>query len=567
MIPANPTTVDSHMGLAVRSSRTRPATRAKFSNDATPTPDSPVLYARKSSEADDQQAASHERQVRDLATIIAQDGFQIEEITRYQESKSAKDPGRPLFNEMMDRIEAGELNIIYTHEISRLCRNMIDGGRIIHALQKGKIRRVVTPYRTYLPDDNTIIIAIEACVSTEEIRNLIRRMESSVANKHAKGQFPGKAPLGYMNDLFGVKGDRGILPDPERFEIVQQLWRKMLTGAYTAKQLYREAGAMGLTNRRYGKVGGGPVTYSAIHAMFCNPFYCGLYQWGSEIHQGSHVPMVTVAEFERIQKLIVKPSSPKPHLRRPATEIVPYMGGLVACGTCGSSITAETHIKANKAGEVRHFVYLRCTKKKGACPERYLSLAEFERQAAELLETLTLPDTISDWVLRQLREENGAEQKAQQQILKQLQDSQQRNQAARKRMTDLLIAGRIDESDYDERRGALTRESQILAESLSRHTTRSNQWMEEVEGAFSFCRSIKQRFEEGTSEQRRAILEIVGSNRCIRGKKLFIQPDELFATVRSGNENGDWRPLLDHVRKISQGDTHHFARLQAALNL
>uniref|UniRef100_UPI00286AD4C4 hypothetical protein n=1 Tax=Armatimonas sp. TaxID=1872638 RepID=UPI00286AD4C4 len=119
----------------------------------------------------------------------------------------------------------------------------------------------------------------------------------------------------------------------------------------------------------------------------------------------------------------------------------------------------------------------------------------------------------------------------------------------------------------DERRAELTRESQILAESLRRHTTRSNQWLTEVEGAFSFCRSLKQRFEEGTSQQKRAILEIVGSNRCIRGKKLFIQPDELFATVRSGNENGDWRPLLDHVRKISQGQTQSFGRFQAALNL
>ncbi|MGC4044854.1 MAG: recombinase family protein [Armatimonas sp.] len=534
--------------LSIRPTRTRLATRSKAFRNLEQAPDSPVVYARKSSEADDEQAASHERQLRDLRDVVERDGFDLDAMALYEENKSAKDPGRPLFNEMMARIEAGELNVLYAHEISRLCRNMIDGGRIIHALQQGIIRRIVTEYRTYLPGDNTIIIAIEACVSTEEIRTLKRRVESSLTNKHAKGQYPGKAPIGYMNDLFGIKGDRQILPDPERFEMVQALWRKMLTGAYTVKQLHWESRAQGLTTRRYGKTGGGALTYNSMHAMFCNPFYCGLYQWAEEVHQGSHVPMISVAEFEQVQGLIRRAFQPRPHARKRAAEIVPYMGGLVVCGTCGSAITAETHTKTNKSGGVHHFVYLRCSKKRGTCPERYLSLAEFERQAYAFLETLTLPDSIAEWALQQLREENTDEQRAQEQILSQLRASLERNQAARKRLTDLLIDGLIDKADYEERRLTLVKECQVLAVSLERQTSRSNQWLEDVAGAFSFCRSLKQRFEDGTPQERRILLEIVGSNRRIQGKKLIIQPDELFAAVRSGNENGDWRPLLEYVR-------------------
>ncbi|MGC4044737.1 MAG: recombinase family protein [Armatimonas sp.] len=552
--------------LSVRPTRTRPTTRAKHDRDVEIPQDCPVIYARKSSESDDQQAASHERQLRDLVSVIERDGFALDNVVHYQESKSAKDPGRPLFNEMMARIESGELNVLYTHEISRLCRNMIDGGRIIHALQQGQIRRLLTPQRTYLPGDNTIIIAIEACVSTEEIRNLKRRTESSIANKHAKGQYPGKAPIGYMNDLFGIKGDRKILPDPERFEMVQALWKKILTGAYTVKQIHREVKAQGLTNRRYGKMGGNVPNYSALHAMFCNPFYCGLYQWAGTIYEGNHIPMVTIAEFERVQEIITRPSYPRPQVRRRAAEVVPYMGGLLACGACGGTITAETHIKTNKAGDVRQFVYLRCTKRRGACPEKYLSLAEFEQQASAFLETLTLPESIADWTLRQLREENNEEQRAQQQMLKQVQASLDRNQAARKRLTDLLLEGRIDEEDYDQRRVALIEEGQRLTASLERHMDRSNHWMEDIEGAFSFCRSIKQRFDDGTPEEKRAILEIVGSNRRIQGKKLFIQPDELFAAVRLGNENGNWYPLLEYVRKNFEKKKEHFHLLRSAFS-
>lgn len=560
--------------LSLRASRIQPTTRKKLIQDTTP--DRPVIYVRKSSEADDEQAASHERQLHDLDKAIQKDGFDPRVLPCYQESQSAKEPGRPLFNEMMERILARELNVIYAHEISRLVRNMADGGKLIHALQKGHIRRIVTPYRTYLPEDNTLLIAIEASVSTEEIRTLTRRVESSIGNKHAKGQYPGKAPIGYINDLYGVKGDRAILIDPERFEIVHRLWSKMLTGAYSVRDLVREAKAIGLTTVRYGKLGGGLVSYSALHAMLCNPFYCGLYQWAGSIYQGSHKPMITVAEFERVQGLLKRPSLPRPQIRQQASELVPYIGGLFTCGTCGGSITAETHIKTNKSGYSRQYVYLRCTKKIGGkgskaegmgCPEKYVSLEEFEKQTSTLLESLTLPDSVAEWTLRQLREENAAEQREQQLILKQLEASLNQNQTTKKRLTDLLLAGRIDDAEFDERSRELVVQGQVLNERLESYTTRSNRWLEEVEGAFSFCRSLKSRFDEGTPEQKRMILELVGSNRCIQGKKVFIQPDDLFAAVQSGNENGNWRPLQEQVRKILNGDRGYFSRFQTALSL
>ena len=559
-------TTNSAISLSVRPSRVQPTTRRKLVQDTTP--DRPVIYVRKSSESDDEQAASHERQLHDLVQIIRKEGYDPDELACYKESQTAKEPGRPDFNEMMARIQARELNVVYAHEISRLCRNMDDGGKLIHALQTGLIRRIVTLYRTYLPEDNTLLIAIEASVSTEEIRTLRRRVESSIGNKHSKGQYPGKAPVGYINDLFGVKGDRAILVDSERFEIIKGFWQKMLTEAYTVRELARESKAIGLTTVRYGKHGGGLLSYSAMHAMFCNPFYCGLYQWAGAIFQGSHIPMITVAEFERVQALIERPSLPRPQLRQRAGEIVPYMGGLFDCGSCGGTITAETHTKTNKAGQSRQYVYLRCTKKVGSkmCHEKYLTLAEFEEQASAFLEGLTLPGTIAEWTLRQLHEENEAEHKTQQQMLSQLQASLSQNQTARKRLTDLLLANRIDEEEFDQRRSELSIQGQNLKEKLECYTTRSNRWLEEVESAFSFCRSLKSHFDGGTPKQKRLILELVGSNRCIRGKKVIIQPDELFAIVREGNQNGDWCPLQDSVRKIGREEMTSLREGVAALS-
>jgi DNA invertase Pin-like site-specific DNA recombinase len=48
--------------------------------------------------------------------------------------------GRPFFNEMLDRIEAGEANGIVAWHPDRLARNAFDGGRVIDLIDEGKIR-------------------------------------------------------------------------------------------------------------------------------------------------------------------------------------------------------------------------------------------------------------------------------------------------------------------------------------------------------------------------------------------------------------------------------------------
>ena len=63
-------------------------------------------YCRKSSEAEDRQAASIGDQVSALKNVADKEGLHVVDI--FTEEKSSKDPGRPVFNEMLARIHAGE---------------------------------------------------------------------------------------------------------------------------------------------------------------------------------------------------------------------------------------------------------------------------------------------------------------------------------------------------------------------------------------------------------------------------------------------------------------------------
>jgi len=93
------------------------------------------LYVRKSSELDDRQVLSIESQKAEM--LQAYGHLPIIEVI--EEAKSAKAPGRPRFERMMARIEAGEAHGIIAWHPDRLARNSVDGGRIIYALDCNKL--------------------------------------------------------------------------------------------------------------------------------------------------------------------------------------------------------------------------------------------------------------------------------------------------------------------------------------------------------------------------------------------------------------------------------------------
>ncbi len=62
------------------------------------------LYARKSTEDDDRQVMSIESQLFELREYARKENLEI--LAEFQESKSAKTPGRETFGKMMEKVEA-----------------------------------------------------------------------------------------------------------------------------------------------------------------------------------------------------------------------------------------------------------------------------------------------------------------------------------------------------------------------------------------------------------------------------------------------------------------------------
>lgn len=76
------------------------------------------LYARKSTESEERQVQSIHSQIDECREFAEKEKIKIVDV--FTESRTAKEIGRPVFNEMLQRIEQGEANGIIAWHPDRL---------------------------------------------------------------------------------------------------------------------------------------------------------------------------------------------------------------------------------------------------------------------------------------------------------------------------------------------------------------------------------------------------------------------------------------------------------------
>lgn len=356
-----------------------------------------AIYARKSTESEDRQVQSLEDQKRELFRFAKREG--LPDPVVYEEARSAKAPDkRPEFTRLLNDVETGEIDVILVWAFNRLARNPVDGGRIAWLLQTGKLTMIRTPERTYKPDDNALLIAIEGGMATEDLRNLRRNVNRGLESKIERGWHSAKAPIGYLNDPL----TREIVPDPVRFPLVRLGWEMMLAG-HSVADVHRELLRRGLTTSTRRKAPR-PVSNSRVHTIFRDPFYVGEIPWRGKRYAGRHEPMVTREQFDAVRRRL----DSTPNGRLPLRRSFPY-SGVFRCAVCGCSVLAERRVKhypqSNRSAE---YVYYHCTGSKG-CPKsgiREEVVTEFvERTAA----SVAVPEPIAIWLTSTLTQKVESE--------------------------------------------------------------------------------------------------------------------------------------------------------------
>ncbi len=177
------------------------------------------------------------------------------------------------------------------------------------------------------------------------VDNLVENIKRGIRQKLRRGEFPGKAPIGYLNE----PRLRTIVVDEKKAPLVQQMFETYASGKYSLPQLRNLVATWGLVSRR-----GKPISLSKMSDVLSSPFYLGMFRYEGELYEGSHSPIISRKLFERVQEVLAQ--SCRAHFKR---KHLFQFAGLLTCGECGCSITAErqkgttTTVAPRKKGSVR----------------------------------------------------------------------------------------------------------------------------------------------------------------------------------------------------------------------
>ena len=285
------------------------------------------LYARKSTEDDDKQVMSIESQLFELREYARKENLEI--LEEFQESKSAKTPGRVVFSEMMAKVEElGNVGILAWHP-DRLARNSVDGGRVIYAVDTGKIVSLRFPTFWFEPTPQGLFMFQVAFGQSKYYSdNLVQNVNRGIRQKLRRGEWLNLAPFGYVNN----PRTRNIELHPTKSRVVMRAFEEYAKGTHTYVSLAQFLADLGVVTRN-----GTPLAKVSIKKLLTNRAYLGFVKHHVEWFDGNFEPLISPQLFETAQKVLKVRECPR---KTRKNHDFPFRS-LFRCCECGSMFTAQ----------------------------------------------------------------------------------------------------------------------------------------------------------------------------------------------------------------------------------
>ena len=481
------------------------------------------LYARKSTDDKDKQVHSIEDQVAVLRKLAKKEGFNI--VQEFEERQTAKVPGRPIFSDMLRRIEKGEAQGILCWKIDRLARNPVDAAQIQWLLQRGTIAHIQTYDRNYYPADNVLLMSVEFGMANQYVRDLSSNTARGLRQKAKRGEYPGTAPTGYLNN----PRTKLVVVDRKKAPVVRAAFELYAKGHSRLEDVSRFLYDNGVRSWY-----GNRIHKDRAKFILQNPFYYGHFRYKGELLEGRHMPLIEKSLFDKVQRVMAE----RGHPQRETTQPQPLCG-LLRCGECRMSITAEVRTKMQKNGNIHRYVYYHCTKKSAArCSQTYV---REEALAADLNKTIpdySMPQNVIEFFENKMAEDEREADKANAASVRELREKLSSISRELDRLTDVYIAQDIERQEYLSRRASLLSERKSVEEVLATLERGGMPWLEPMREWIKDA-SILNEIAEDTSlpAKKSALQKIFGSNLYLKNEKVFGTAQPQYAALRAARQN------------------------------
>lgn len=344
-----------------------------------------IIIARVSTEEQKEAGLSLPAQAIRLENYCQNKGFTI--IKTFSFDESAYKDDRTEFDRIFEYImQQSDKVAICCDKVDRLSRNMFD--KRVSLLYDKALRDEIELHFT--SDGQVINSKISAAEKfhfgislglakyySDAISDNVKR---AIEQKLRKGEWPSKAPYGYLN-VTKPDGTTDIIVDEYAAGIVKKAFELYATSAYSmnlvCKKLLDDYGIV--WSKGY------------MDHILKLPFYAGTMIWKEKLYQHKYPPLITQTLFEAVQQ--VKKNFNKKPVK---LDGYPYKyRGLIRCADCDCTITPEIH---------KGLIYYHCTQFKGKHGAQWLREEEITNQLMAVFKRLYISKDIVAEIVQTLNE-------------------------------------------------------------------------------------------------------------------------------------------------------------------
>jgi len=417
-------------------------------------------------------------------------------------------------------------------KIDRLVRNFTKELVFLEELrQKGKLE-------LHFPSDNIILhknspatdlfrftmgVSLAKYYSDTISDNVKRANEQKIH----KGEWPGKAPIGYINvDLEGDK--KWIEPEAPKAELIIKVYELYATAEYSMFTLRKKLKQEGL----FESAGlSKPLSRSQINHILANPFYYGIMRYNGQLHPHKYKPLITKELFDTVQE--VKASWNKKPFKYASKPFV--YRGLLTCAHCGCRITFE--IKKGK------YIYGHCTNHYKNCKEViWVKEQDITDQVTDYLKQLILDDSTLEMLLSELKKNHQYKSDYHKRSMDNLKAQYDKLETRIEKMYEDKLDGSITQEIYDTMLAKFKSQQEDILDQMDKHNEADEDYYIKASKLLELAKNAHILFEKAQIEQKRRLLNFIFQNSKLRGEKLEITAKMPFDTIIDCQKTQNWLP-------------------------
>ncbi|MBM3246680.1 MAG: hypothetical protein FJZ13_05090, partial [Candidatus Omnitrophica bacterium] len=210
--------------------------------------------------------------------------------------------------------------------------------------------------------------------------------------------------------------------------------------------------------------------------------------------------------------------------------------GLIKCGECGASITAEVH---------KGHTYYRCTKKVAACTQRFVREEALIEQINQAILKVFIDNEGKEILTNYLEKQNRQDEQASSSLLPQLQGKLREYDNQIERLIDLYIAKEITQEEYQRKKAKLLNEKKDLQGRVDDIRTNGGGWLEPAKEFVITCNRAGSVAWQGNPSAKRDFLKMLGSNFILKDRNLLFSIRSPFDKVARIGLKENWLPRED----------------------